>query len=245
MRVTGIAVGFIDVPEEHTQAYNRWYDLDHVPENLALPEITGARRYVATPELVAARPPSLQPELSDGAGKYFTTYLLGTEDLAQATESWHALGDRLRRAGRFFRHGRAPYAGVYRLERAVARPGVPVAPEAVPHLGHRGAFVALSRVADPARRAEADRWYEEVHFPDLLDVPGVLAALRLSRFEMPDEGRFMSLYLLDGDPATVAAEWAARRRDLVARGRMPSPDSSRSLFFAPYRRVTPLVYEFA
>ena len=86
MKVSGIGVGFIDVPQEHTQAYNTWYDHDHIPENLALPEITGARRYVATPDYKAVRRPVEMEELADGAGTYCTIYLFCEPDLAKAAD---------------------------------------------------------------------------------------------------------------------------------------------------------------
>jgi hypothetical protein len=245
MRVTGIGFAILDdVPPERTEAYNRWNDLDHVAENLALPEVTGAHRYFAAADLLAARPPAAQPELADGAGRYVTIYHFAG-DIARAHASWHDLGDQLTAKNRRFHDRRVVYSGVYRLENALARAGIPVATEAIPHLGHRGILVALSQVTDPARRADVDRWYADVHFPDLLDVPGVLAAMRFSRFDTPDEGRFLSLYLLEGDPARVAADWASRGPDLRARGRMPSPRGSRPLFLGPFRRIKPLTYDFA
>ncbi len=245
MRVEGIGIGFIDVPQEHTDAYNRWYDQDHVPENLALREITGARRYVATPDCKAVRPPAALPELADGAGTYCTTYLFGEADLAKAAESWHALGQEMRQRRRMFRHGRVPYGGVYRLEKALARKDIPVAADAVPYVGHQGVMIVLTQVADESRRADVDRWFEEVHAPDLLEVPGIAAAMRLSRFESPTEGRYMNLYLLDGDPVAVIGEMGQRRERWVKEGRTPSPGNASAVhFLSPYRSVAPMQYDF-
>ena len=124
MEVKGMAVGFIDVPQEHTEAYNYWYDFDHLAENLALPEICGARRYVATPDCKAVRDCRFPP-LDGGQGTYFTSYLINTDDLDAAGESWHRLGTDLRKKRRFFRHGNVPYGGIYRLKKTLLSPSVP------------------------------------------------------------------------------------------------------------------------
>ena len=58
MKTMGLVAAFVDVPQEHTEDYNRWYDFDHVPEYVALPEFLSARRYVATPDLKKLRPES-------------------------------------------------------------------------------------------------------------------------------------------------------------------------------------------
>lgn len=243
MKVQGIGVGFIDVPQEHTDAYNIWYDQDHIPENLALPEITGARRYVATPEYKAARRPVAMEELADGAGTYCTIYLFGEPDLAKAAESWHVLGNDLRKQRRMFRHGRVPYSKVYRLDKALARKDIPVAPEAIPFLGHQGIFVVLTEVADASRRADVDRWYEEIHAPDILEIPGIAAAIRFSQFE--GDGRYMNLYLIDGDPLTAFREIGQRSDGWVKRGRSPSPgNASKVVFMSPYRSVNAMQYDF-
>ena len=142
-----------------------------------------------------------------------------------------------------FRHGNVPYTGIYRLDTAMARANIPVATPAIPYLGHQGVLVVLTDVPDASRRDDVQRWYEEVHAPDLLDVPGVAAAMRFSH--VMSEGRYMNLYLLDGDPPEVAAEVNARRERWQAQGRLPSPGgASKAQFFSPYRRVTQTQYDF-
>ncbi len=69
MNTQGIVIALIDVPQEHTEDYNRWYDFDHLPEFAALPGMLLGRRYVAPPEYKALRPPSPLPELADGRAK--------------------------------------------------------------------------------------------------------------------------------------------------------------------------------
>ena len=244
MEVTGVGIGFIDVPAEHTQAYNTWYDQDHVPKNLALAEVTGARRYVATPDCKEARPPVAMEQLSRETGAYCTIYQF-CGDVKAAAASWHALGQDLRGKKRMFRHGNVPYSGVYGLKKTLARGGIPVAKAAVPYLGHQGILVALTQVADASMREAVDTWFEEVHGVDLLDVPGVAAAMRYAKLEGPDEGHSMNLYLLDGDPVSVAKEVEARRETWLAKGRLPSPGgASKVLFMSVYRSVVQTQYDF-
>jgi hypothetical protein len=244
VRVTGIGIGFIDVPQEFTEEFNRWYDLDHVPENLALPEVTGARRYVATPECKAGRKMVRMPELADGAGTYCTVYLFGEEDLGKAAASWHALGAEMRSQRRMYPKGRVPYSGIYRTQMVHARPDIAVAPEAIPFLGHTGILVVFTQVPHEHREA-VDKWYDEIHGPDSLEMPGFLASIRFSRVEEPDQGNFLSIFLLEGDPAHATREIDKKWDDWITRGRLPAPhNGSRGRFVGAYRAVTPFEYAF-
>lgn len=64
--------------------------------------------------------------------------------------------------------------------------------------------------ARPGQVEEFTRWYDMVHVPDVLSIPGVLGA---RRYELADEQlgrrareypyRFLTLYELDGDPAEI------------------------------------------
>lgn len=72
------------------------------------------------------------------------------------------------------------------------------------------------------REDEFHRWYDEVHLPDVVAVPGVAAA---QRFELGPERRpevdepthrHLALYEIDGDPAEVFPEISRR----IASGEM-------------------------
>jgi hypothetical protein len=62
-------------------------------------------------------------------------------------------------------------------------------------------------------------WYDNIHLGDVLDVPGVVGAKRYGLVEMPSlDGepvpapahRYLAVYELDGDPASVMAELMVR-----------------------------------
>ena len=43
----GLLMVYVDVPTEHEDEFNRWYDAEHIPERLAIPGVLNAARYVA------------------------------------------------------------------------------------------------------------------------------------------------------------------------------------------------------
>ena len=52
---TGFILAALDVDVDNGAAWNRWYDLEHLAPNIALPGISTGRRYVAPPGLHASR----------------------------------------------------------------------------------------------------------------------------------------------------------------------------------------------
>ncbi|EFC82611.1 hypothetical protein FrEUN1fDRAFT_4256 [Parafrankia sp. EUN1f] len=174
-------LALLEIPAEFTAEYNRWYDLDHMPEHLAKPDVLAGRRYVAARDLRAA-PGIVRSDLLGGHPPYLTTYWFGGPlDMCgeQAREGWLALDRTILRSGRFWRPGRARHNSRWRVTSAWTRPGCLVRPVAVPYLAHRGVIVALGRAPSADRLGEAVDWWERVHLPDLAAVPGVLAAVRL------------------------------------------------------------------
>lgn len=43
----GLLMVYTDVPAEHEEEFNRWYDEEHIPERLSIPGVLNAARYVA------------------------------------------------------------------------------------------------------------------------------------------------------------------------------------------------------
>lgn len=77
MDVSGIIFAAVDVDHDAIEDWNRWYDLEHLPPNVALEGITTGRRYVATPELHEARLPEDPLDGFDrGRGTHVTVYTL-------------------------------------------------------------------------------------------------------------------------------------------------------------------------
>ena len=51
MEPTGIIFAGLDCDADSIEAWNRWYDLEHVPPNVSMAGVMLGRRYVAPPEL--------------------------------------------------------------------------------------------------------------------------------------------------------------------------------------------------
>ena len=50
MEPTGIIFAGLDCDADSIEAWNRWYDLEHVPPNVSMAGVMLGRRYVAPPE---------------------------------------------------------------------------------------------------------------------------------------------------------------------------------------------------
>ena len=77
--------------------------------------------------------------------------------------------------------------------------------------------------ADGGRHAEFNRWYDEIHLKEVLEVPGFIAAERFELGEAQvDEAershRYLAIYEIDGDPAEAleALQAAAPGMDMSA-----------------------------
>ncbi len=247
MRVHGMGIGFVDVKPEHALEYNRWWDLTMGPENAALSELAGARRYVATPEYQALRGPVEEPTFEPGRAAYCHVYSYATENVAAGMGAMAALAARLGTEGRGFGKGRSSYEGPQRLVNAWSRSDLGIEPVAIPYIGHVAIQVSIGRITEKARTAEIEAWYDQVHIPDILETPGFLAAVHLVPVD-PDperDGRFMNLFYLDAHPARALAALRERMPGLRDRGRLEAPGKAvRLLFGGPFRPLIPLEYDF-
>jgi hypothetical protein len=255
MQVTGILLALLDMPPEHAEAYNRWYDLDHMPEHVAKDDILYGRRYVATTTL--RQSPAIESgPLTNGHPPYATIYSFGGPlDFAsdEATRGWTDLDRHITKAGRYWRQGSVALAGRFRLEAARARPSVLVQERAVPHLAHRGIIVAIGRVGGAEDRTQAAAWWDRTRLPDLFTIPGLLAAIRFapvdgdrfSSLEGDPAGLMLHVLLCDAPPPQVMAGVAAAEPGWRALGRWPAHDGSyEQLAFLPYQVIAPLEYGF-
>ena len=245
MQVQGLLVALLDMPPELTEEYNRWYDLDHLPEHVSKRDVLQARRYVAPRDLQGTG-------TVDGAvvpfhAPYLTIYYYGIPDFDSddAWGGWTVKDRGLVKAGRFFRAGTVVSSAQWRANTARARPSVLVSEEAIPYLAHRGVVVAVGRAAGPEQRPDAQRWWDDVHLPDLFAVDGVLAALRCDPVGDDAADLMLHVLLLDDDPAAVMPRVDAALRYAGAVGRFPPHGGAyEPLAFLPYRLIRPLEYDF-
>src|SRR5256885_212776 len=94
----------------------------------------------------------------------------------------------VRRQARPVASRRLPYTGRHRswAAKGKERPAV-----------NRSIWIVKIRCTDPAREAEFNRWYDDVHVPDVLrSAPEVLAGQRYKRAGPPSPGELTAQYLV-------------------------------------------------
>jgi hypothetical protein len=83
-------------------------------------------------------------------------------------------------------------------------------------------FIVFSNPVE-GEEDEYNRWYDDVHLPDVVAVDGVVAGQRYEHVPVESEGgarpthRYLAIYELDGDPNTVLKTFTEQ----VASGQMP------------------------
>jgi hypothetical protein len=102
-----------------------------------------------------------------------------------------------------------------------------------------GILYVNTDVDDPTKQAEYDRWYHDVHFPDVTE-PGIFVnALMLHNARVPPpggEGRFLAFYeTYWSDVAAATVRFAEHVDVWVKEGRIHPGTTSRS--FGAYRRL--------
>jgi hypothetical protein len=69
-------------------------------------------------------------------------------------------------------------------------------------------LLVITRCTDPAREAEFNTWYDDVHLPDVLTVPHIVAAQRYKLSGPPNknepDAQYLAVYELDTDDTRSA-----------------------------------------
>jgi hypothetical protein len=246
MEINGLHLAFLDIPPEYTQEYNRWYDLDHMPEHVAKADVVMGRRYVADRSM-RDLPGVHNTGAFGGHAPYLSIYSFGGPLDMMSDEArglWRTLDNGIVRQGRYWQAGKGVGGGMFRVRGAAARASCLVSTPAIAHLNHRGVIVAYGKAPTPEQRPDAVWWWERTHLPDLLVVPGVLAALRGDPADTSDD-HILHVILCEDSPKDVMPRIADAMRYAGAIGRFPAhkgvyvPEA-----FLPYERIVPLEYDF-
>ncbi len=247
MEANGIMLALMDIPGWCTEEYNRWYDLDHLPEHVSKGDVLMGRRYVA-PKALRAVEGAVPSDWLGGYPPYLTNYWFGGPlDFTgeEALGLWRAKDRVIVKGGRYWQVGRNAHASRWHVTGAAARPGVFVDAAAVPYLAHRGVIVAIGKAPAPDRVGEALAWWEGVHLVDLFTVPGVLAAVWFSPADRSHNGLVFHLLLCEEPLEDVMAAIERAKRSWEATGRFPAHGGVyEEVAFLPYQRIVPLEYHF-
>jgi hypothetical protein len=234
------------------QAYNAWHQLDHRPENLALPGILHGERWVRTPDCARATPPA-----GHGLdGVHYVNMYWFRDPVERSFREWQELAERSYQWGRRpdTHLARRPMMGSFTPVKGYAAARVLVSPDALPFRPNIGVAVTVSRITEPhgARAHEHLAWLDREFVPALLELPGVAGVWSFASQsttldvgwsavpgsttfdERHDEaGRYrILLTYLDGDPV----EHAQNRAKLPA---PPRADADQPVMDAVLRAITP------
>lgn len=227
MEAKGIIFTALDTDHDNIETWNRWYDLEHLPPNIAMPEIAGGCRYVAPPELHAIRLPTagVHPGFEDGRGVNVTIYLTAV-DPGEAIAAMTDLREVLEAEGRMEGAGRRTVrtGDAMDLSWVVGDPALRLDDRDVPHVGHTGVRVVLRR-GDGDARAAAER---------AVAVDGVHGVMSCASRFFP--GLEADIHFLSGVTADVT---------LAVRAAAPYGEGTQIVLDAPFDGIAPLDYSFA
>ena len=100
-------------------------------------------------------------------------------------------------------------------------------------------LVVYTDCADPSREAEFNQWYDKIHLPDVLEMPGIVRATRFVNSD-PDAGpgKFLATYEIDSaDIDRTMTTVRERLAKLKEAGRYS--DLLVRVSLATYRQITP------
>jgi hypothetical protein len=227
VEATGVIFAALDCDADAIERWNRWYDLEHTPPNLALAGVMLSRRYAAPPDLHAARVTADGSPFAAGRSTFLTTYVL-TGDPAIAFDAMSTTLPKLYDAGRmtFPASKKIVRDGdVFAARDAVGDPVTALPPNEVAFVGHTGVIVVQHRGDADAYRTRNEK---------LTSVSGVRGVWTLESQNRP--GLFLDLVFIEGDAAAVCR---------AAREAAPHPAGADLIVDAPYVLINPLHYPWA
>jgi len=232
------------------RAYNEWHQLDHRPENLALPGVAWGDRW-ARPE--DHRAGAAAPEHADT--DYVAMYWFRSP-VEESVRAWDALG------GDSFQWGRGPLIpGVerrmlafFRPVKGYAAPHALVSPTVLPYRPVQGVHVRITREEEPhaATAHERHAFADRVRLPALTAVEGVAGAWTFSfshgqqHTSLPFADRTagsapgalgLELLYIDADVTETTARLVGTEQELA--GRAPDPQGCTTLLSSPLTTIVP------
>lgn len=216
----GIRIVLADCTDPAREAeFNEWYNRTHLADILSSGLFTTATRYER-----------INPE--PGEAKYLAIYETDREDLETVLEEARRWTAQLREEGRMHPLLQAQRITVLRRIGPEFRTGE--------EKRVTGLLAVASVCTDPAREAEFNDWYNQMHVLDQLGTGLYHTAYRYEYIEPDAEhGRYLALYETDApDPEEVSQEILQRfRPKWVEQGRWT--DLIKITWRANFRRIWP------
>ena len=227
MQPSGIIFAALDCDAAVIEDWNRWYDLEHTPPNVMLEGVMLSNRYVATPELHAARQTADGSPFGGGRASFITVYTL-TGDPQIAFDDMSTLRERLIDSGRmaFPEDQKAVREGdCFQSVGAFVSSPTKLVPMDVPFVGHTGVVIRHRRGGQTQSLERAAR------LVDLDFVHGVWSLTSRLR-----DGLDMDMVFVEGDAAQAAR---------TMRTAEPADSATEVIVDAPYDRINPMNYPWA
>jgi len=184
-----------------TEEFTSWYNHMHVPDVTAPGISRHAIRFANT-------------DPTSEAGQYVATYETTFEEVSKAMPSHREASAKLTKDGdRGSALIQSVTVGVFK------RLGGEFSAATKPALG---ILLVLSNCKDGAKEQEFNRWYEDVHIPDILDTGAFHTAYRYESLD-PEatKAKYLAIYETDNiDPAKSREKLGAIRADWQQRGRL-------------------------
>ncbi len=175
----GILIAAMDFSAAPEDEFHDWYDLEHIPERLAIPGFLNAQRWISVDN----------PKVS------LATYDLDEVGVLQSPPYQAIAGANsspwTKRTARFRK-------GLMRFEGTQVFPGDKTAPEAA-------ALLLVAMNVAPEHESEFNEWYNTEHIPALGSVPGTLSARRYRGTGATQ--RYAALYHLASSDVVSSAAW--------------------------------------
>jgi hypothetical protein len=235
--------------------FNEYHQLDHRPENLALPGVIFGERWVRSPDCahVIASP---QSEFS--GVQYMTMYWL-REPVESSRLEWMDFGTQATHLGRRpdLAWATRPLVGAFVPIKGYVHRRVLISEDALPFRPNRGIFVTATQLSGDLPAVERlARWHDRVRIPDMLDCRGVAGAWTFvsesaypgrhrGSAESTKPGIRIHVYFLDEDPLVFARDLLEHERQWEADGRTANEiDAEVPIFTSLLRTIVPWEWDW-
>lgn len=168
---------------ERTDELRAWYDTVHIPDIFHTESFRTGTRYELHSSNVER-------------GQFLAAYEIEGDDLSAVLEKHWANMRRMEGQGRISTLVKAVSRGIYRQVGEFRKPDA-----APPKDGAREyAYVIETACGDPEKHEQFNRWYDEVHVPDLFETEGFVSGNRY-RLDSPQEGKaeYLAIYRIVTD----------------------------------------------
>lgn len=228
MESSGIIFAALDCDLDAVEAWNHWYDLEHIPPNVVLGGIMFGHRYVSPPAFHEQREGRPGTHWTTGRASFLTIYTL-TGDPLDAFAEMSTVRDRLVAADRMFPDEKkiVREGDVLDLAWVVADPALRADDRDVPFISHTGVII----IQHDGSGSTSD-WYRTTFAPAAVALDGVHAVCSYASINRP--GLSIEVILVEGDVLDAQRRLAASA---------PQPDDP--IVVGAFDLIVPLRYPWA